>query len=58
MNPFITATATQALSTFVISQEQHAAIAQLLGSHRLNDHDQTLAKRMLYSVRRGIVELV
>ncbi|NEO83490.1 MAG: hypothetical protein F6J87_04410 [Spirulina sp. SIO3F2] len=58
MNVFITETATQALSTFSISQEQHEMISQLLGSHCLNDSDQTLAKRMLYGVRHGILELV
>lgn len=58
MNAFITETATQALSTFAISREQHETIAKLLGSQKLSDHDVALAKRMLYGVRHGILELV
>ena len=58
MNPFITETAAQALATFAISQEQYETIAQLLGNHALTDQEVALAKRMLYGVRHGILELV
>ncbi|MEM8639044.1 MAG: hypothetical protein AAGG51_09545 [Cyanobacteria bacterium P01_G01_bin.54] len=58
MNAYITETATQALSTLAISQEQHEAIAQLLGTANLGDTETALAKRMLYGVRHGILELV
>ena len=58
MNTFITETAAQALATFAISEEQHAAIAQLVNNCSLDANDQTLAKRMLYGVRHGILEIV
>lgn len=58
MNRFINETTHQALATLTISQEEYDTIAQLLSAESLEQQEAALAKRVLYGVRRGILELV
>lgn len=58
MNTFVQATANKALCNFIVSQSEYQALHRLLSDANLSEQDATLARRVLYGVRRGIVSLV
>lgn len=58
MNTFVQATATKAFCHFIVSHQEYQHLNRLLSNANLSEHDATLARRVLYGVRRGIVSLV
>ncbi|NEO86633.1 MAG: hypothetical protein F6J87_20600 [Spirulina sp. SIO3F2] len=58
MNTFIKATANKALCDFIVSQAEYQTLTRLIADPSLSEQDATLARRVLYGVRRGIVSLV
>lgn len=58
MNSFIQATATKALAKNKVSQTEYQELAHLLEDPSLTEQDLTLARRVLYGVRHGIVNLI
>ncbi|MGB0563464.1 MAG: hypothetical protein ACPGVO_16920 [Spirulinaceae cyanobacterium] len=58
MNPFIQATANKAICNFVVSRTEYKTLSRLLNDPQIDEQDAILARRVLYGVRHGLVNLV
>ncbi|NEO84289.1 MAG: hypothetical protein F6J87_08550 [Spirulina sp. SIO3F2] len=58
MNVTINAIATKSLQQFTVSETDYSTLTRLLNeASNLSEQDVTLAQRILYGVRHGIVSL-
>lgn len=58
MNAFIRQTTTKALWDRVVSESEYSNLTQLLEHRELTEQESTLARRIMYGVRHGIVAIV
>lgn len=58
MNTLIRQTTTKALWNRVVSESEYSNLTQLLEHRKLDEQERTLARRVMYGVRHGLVEIV